>query len=105
MIKGDVSLRDLVSLLSAAGRVRVYRGNDDEVVFSGYKGNLVHDSLMDEGLMVRHVHQGAEFYGRRQNGPFSERKNNEKKPVTEESAGEYFFSDLVLELWTDIYCY
>lgn len=105
MMKGDVSLRDLVSLLSSAGRVRVYRGNDDEVIFSGFKGNLAHDELMKEGLMVRHVHQAAEFYGRRQNGPFAERKSGEKISVTEETSGEYRFGDLCLELWTNIYCY
>lgn len=106
MVKGEVTLRDLVSLLSSAGRIRIYEGDDNEVIYSGFKGSLVHEPIIEEKRFVKHIHQSAEFYGRRQNGPFAERKKGaEKLDITEDTAGEFSFADVCLELWTDIYCY
>lgn len=107
MEKGNVKLKDLVSLISPAGRVRIYKGAGDnpEEVFNGYRANLTRNELIEQGHEVQHFALVPEFYKKDQSNTKGHSAIGNPAEITPENAEEYAYSDLCMKLFTDIYLF
>lgn len=107
MEKGNVKLKDLVSLISPAGRIRVFReaAGKQEEIYNGYRANLIHDVILQQDHEVKYFALVPEFCRRQQEKQGIKAAEGGALPVTPETAGEYAYSDLCMRLYTDIYLF
>lgn len=104
MEKGNVSLRDFIALAGSPARMRIFKekGDQPEMIYSGYRANLIHvKEIMEAGHVVKHFTYKPE-YSRRSDPDNAE---TEILPVTEENAGQYNYADLREKIFCDVYIF
>ena len=108
MQKANIKLRELLSLITPAGRVRIYELKNQKPVelYNGFRANLVHEDkshLLGREVQLFQLH--PEFFKRKPEEKRARVATGEKLPLTPENAGEYNYADLCMKLYTDIYLF
>lgn len=99
MEKGEVTLRDFVSLTGPQQRITLYRTTKEgpELIYTGYRADLIRQKeIMEAGYTVNHFTHKPEFSlpGKTSASPIQ---------IKEEDTMKHEFADVTMKIVCDIY--
>jgi hypothetical protein len=106
MEKGNVTLRDFLSLMGSASRIRIM-GRDNKVIFDGYRAVLTSSEKFEaiKDREVKYFQYCHEFYKKEQRGYPKQTEYGQKIEDFTETADGYELKDICMKDYMVIFIY
>lgn len=97
MEKGNISLKDLVAIMSPQATIQVFEGGRQEELFKGKKAELTRNPIIGAGYEVNHFNWENEYYLLEADGKITQ--------VGKLAANDKKFIDISVRLLVRVYLY